>query len=205
VRDVVNDSEEIAYASVGVSYGEVMPAVYAATTEQVLSNIAPDPSVQLSRKMWWDHLLYQYAVFMRAPCGSSPLVQVQRDACVGQIIKDVQFIFRSSSYHFSFLNVPRFFHNFLDPFRRSRMQPSLLLSLLAMSTFLQSSQRADPAETRRIAILLRDEAQGAMEASLHARAIDEELAQAAFVRRYFFSWTSLRLTIALDFEDSRVL
>jgi hypothetical protein len=183
VRDVVNDSEEIAYGSVGVSYGEVIPAVYTATTEQVLSYITPDPSVQLSRKIWWDHLLCQYAVFMRAPNGSS---QVQRDACVGQIIKDVQFIFRASSYHFSFLNVPRFFHNFLDPFRRNHMQPSLVLSLLAMSTFLQSSQRSDPGEARRIAVLLRDEAQGAMEASLHARAIDEELAQAAFVRRYFF-------------------
>jgi hypothetical protein len=185
-----------------------MPAVCAVAAdvrwEQVPSYITSDPSVQFSRKIWWDHLLYQYAVFMQAWYAPSPLRQPQRDTCVGQIIKDIQFIFLSSSYHFSFLNVPRFYSKFLDPVRRSSMQPSLLLSLLALSTFLQSSERTDPGEARRIAVLLRDEAQGALEASLHARAIDEELAQAAYVRQYF-SRTSLRLTIVLDFEVSLVV
>jgi hypothetical protein len=187
-RAAEHDSKEIAFPSVSISYGEAIPAVYGVTAEvrwEQPNHITPDPSVQFSRKIWWDHLLYQYSVFMRASYGSSPLGEAQRDVCVGQIIKDVQFIFRSSSFHFSFLNIPRFYGNFLDPVRRSRMQPSLLLSLLAMSTFIQSSERADAEGTRRIAVLLRDEAQGALEASLHARSIDEELAQAAYVRQFF--------------------
>jgi len=119
---------------------------------------------------------------MRVPNDSSSLVPAQRSDSMSQIIKDVRFIFRSSSYWFSFLNVPRFYNNFMDPARRNRMQPSLLLSLLAVSVFLQSSGRPDPEEGRRIAMLLQGEAQGYLEASLHARAIDEELAQAAWVR-----------------------
>jgi hypothetical protein len=187
-RDAEHDSKETVFLSASASYAETMPAVYDVAAEvrwEQPNRITPDPSVQFSRKIWWDHLLYQYSVFMRASYGSSFLGQAQRLVCVGQIIKDVQFIFQCSSYHFSFLNVPRFYGNFLDPVRRSRMQPSLLLSLLAMSTLLQSSERADPEGTRRIAVLLRDEAQGALEASLHARSIDEELAQAAYVRQVF--------------------
>jgi hypothetical protein len=120
---------------------------------------------------------------MRASYGPSLLGQVQRDVCVSQIVKDIRFILRSSSYHFSFLNVPRFYSNFMDPVRRNHMQPSLLLSLLALSTFLQSTEQTDPELGRRTAVLLRDEAQAALEASLHAHAIDEELAQAAYVRQ----------------------
>jgi hypothetical protein len=78
---------------------------------------------------------------MPASYHSLPPGQPQRDASVSQlqIIEDVRFIFKSSSYWFSFLNVPRFYNTFMDPARRSRMQPSLLLSLLAVSTFLQST------------------------------------------------------------------
>ena len=113
-----------------------------------------------------------------------PPGQPQRDASFSQIIEDVRFIFKISSYWFSFLNVPRFYNTFMDPARRSRMQPSLLLSLLAVSTFLQSSQRACPEASRDKALMLREEAQAALEASLCARAIDGELAQAAWVRQW---------------------
>lgn len=118
---------------------------------------------------------------MPASHRSLPLGQPQRDSSVSHIIEDVRFIFKASSYWFSFLNVPRFYNTFMDPARRSHMQPSLLLSLLAVSTFLQSSQRAYPEESRHKAMMLRDEAQAALEASLYARAIDGELAQAAWV------------------------
>jgi hypothetical protein len=84
------------------------------------------------------------------------------------------------------------------------MQPSLLLSLLAISTYLQSAERPFPEESHRMAMLLRDEAQGYLEASLHARAIDVELAQAAWVR-YNLSGRGLVLTAALDLEDVVVL
>ncbi|KAH9066631.1 hypothetical protein EDB87DRAFT_1553684 [Lactarius vividus] len=153
--------------------------------EQESNDIIPDPSVQFRRKTWWDHLLRVYAAPMTTSYHSLPLGQIQRDASVSQIIEDVRFIFKTSSYWFSFLNVPRFYKTFTDPARRGHMQPSLLLSLLAVSTLVQSSQQARPEESRRRAIMLRDEAQSALEASLYARAIDGELAQAAWVLSFF--------------------
>jgi hypothetical protein len=148
--------------------------------------IIPDPSVQFSRKTWFDHVRNMYAVYMPASYDSSPLGLAKRDGSIGQIIEDIRFVFRTSPYWFSFLNVPRFYNSFMDPVRRSRMQPSLLLSLLAISTFLQSTERPFPEESRRMAMLLRDEAQGYLEASLQARAVDVELAQAAWVRSNLF-------------------
>ncbi|KAH9993706.1 hypothetical protein BJV74DRAFT_760416, partial [Russula compacta] len=166
-----------------------MPASYATLVakrrELELCDITPDPSVQFSRKIWWDHLCHLYAVSMRVPYHSSSQGLAYPNGSISQIIKDVRFIFRSSPYWFSFLNVPRFYNTFSDPVRRSRMQPSLLLSLLAISTYLQSSERANPEESRRMAMVLRDEAQGYLEASLHARAINDELAQAAWILAFF--------------------
>ena len=182
----------------GASFSQVIPA-YAALTELrpewLARDIAPDPSVQFSRKIWWDHLLDLYAVSSPALYDSPHRGLTERDSSINQIMKDVRFIFRSSHYWFSFLNVPRFFNTFTDPVRRGRMQPSLILSLLAISTLLQSPERAYAEESRRMAVLLRDEAQTYLEASLHARAIDEELAQAAWVR---LNLPGRNLTLTVD-------
>jgi hypothetical protein len=146
-----------------------------------LRDITPDPSLQFSRETWFDHIRDLYAVIMPVSCDPS-LGLTQYDGGFNKIIDDVRFIFRFSPYWFSFLNVPRFYNNFMDPYRRSRMQPSLLLALLAVSKCLQSAEQESPPEALRVALLLRDEAQGYLEASLHARAIDVELAEAAWVR-----------------------
>ncbi|KAI9511557.1 hypothetical protein F5148DRAFT_974976 [Russula earlei] len=184
-----DNADGATFQTTGASFGETLPATYALLeddrSEQEHNDITPDPSVQFSREVWWDHLLYLYAVSMRVVHGSPSLGPTQRNDSISQIIKDVRFAFRSSSYWFSFLNVPRFYNTFMDPLRRNRMQPSLLLSLLAVSIFLQSPERAYPEDGRRMAVLLRDEAQGYLEASLHSRAIDEELAQAAWVLAFF--------------------
>jgi hypothetical protein len=187
------------HSRVDAAFDGVMPAYGAFmgnTPELEFRNIATDPSVEFTRKVWWDHLLDVYGTFVGVSYNSPPLGLAQRNSTVSQIIKDVRFIFRSSHYWFSFLNVPRFFNNFADPARRCHMQPSLLLSLLAVSTFLQSPRRENPEESRRMAVLLRDEAQGYLEASLYARAIDEELAQAAWVR-LSLSMRRLRLILLL--------
>ena len=165
----------------------MIPAAYTQHRHELEPiDITPDPSVQFSRVTWFDHLCDLYAVSVRVPYSSVPLELAQHNGSISQIVEDVRFIFRHSPYWFSFLNVPRFYDNFMDPVRRSQMQPSLLLALLAVSTFLQSTEQAFPEEGQRMAMLLRDEAQGYLEASLHARAIDVELAQAAWV-----SWTCL--------------
>jgi hypothetical protein len=161
-----------------------------------LSDITPDPSVQFSRETWFDHVRDLYAVSTQASDDFSYLGLTQRDSSISQIVEDVRFIFKSSYHWFSFLNVPRFYNNFMDPVRRGRMQPSLLLSLLAVSKCLQGAGRLCPEECHRVAMLLRDEAQGYLEASLHARAIDVELAQAAWVRLNL-SGRALNLMVAL--------
>jgi len=146
-----------------------------------LSDITPDPSVQFSRETWFDYIRDLYAVSMPFSYDSQSLELTQYDDGISKIVEDVRFILKSSIHWFSFLNVPRFYNNLLDPYRRSRMQPSLLLALLAVSKCLQSPAQKSPAESHRLAMLLRDEAQGYLEASLHSRAIDVELAQAAWV------------------------
>ena len=105
-----------------------------------LSDITPDPSVQFSRETWFEHVRDLYAISMQAPNDSSSLGLAQRDSSTNQIIEDVRFIFKSSYHWFSFLNVPRFYNNFMDPIRRGRMQPSLLLSLLAVSRAFSKAQ-----------------------------------------------------------------
>lgn len=62
------------------------------------------------------------------------------------------------------------------------MQPSLVLSALALSTFFQSSESDQGKFGRDRALRFRDEAQGALEASFNAGWVDETLAQAAWVR-----------------------
>lgn len=61
------------------------------------------------------------------------------------------------------------------------MQPSLVLALLTMSIFWQSSEVDNGSSGRERALRFRDEAQGALEASVNAGWLDETLAQAAWV------------------------
>jgi hypothetical protein len=185
-----------------------MPEAYIAFAqhrlELDLSDITPDPSVQFSRETWFDHVRDLYAVSMQASDDSSYSGLAQRDSSTGRIIEDVRFIFKSSYHWFSFLNVPRFYNDFMNPIRRGRMQPSLLLSLLAVSKYFQGAGRLCPDESHHVALLLRDEAQGYLEASLHARAIDVELAQAAWVRLNL-SERTLNLMVTFDLEDVSIL
>lgn len=123
----------------------------------------------------------------------------KRQQAANQITSDLRFLFRSSNYWFSFINVPRLLSIYFDPERRVGMQPSFLPAALAIATFFQSSEAGFGKEGRQKAMRLRDVAQGALEASLNARWIDEELAQAAWVSRslYFFAYLTVQKLLAL--------
>lgn len=172
--DERNNTDEATHQTIEIPEAYIAFAQY--RLELDLSDITPDPSVQFSRETWFDHVRDLYAVSMQA---------LDDDSSINQIVEDVRFVFKSSYHWFSFLNVPRFYNNFMDPIRRGHMQPSLLLSLLAVSKFFQGAGRLCPEESHHVALLLRDEAQGYLEASLHARAIDVELAQAAWTLAFF--------------------
>ncbi|KAF8527466.1 hypothetical protein BU17DRAFT_81636 [Hysterangium stoloniferum] len=135
--------------------------------------IGAEPSLDFSRKTWWDSLLATY------------LPGSNRGAAARQIQADLQFLFYSSNYFLSFFNVPLFFGVFCNPIERDKMQPSLVLAGLALSTFMKSSEINRGSAGRLRAMWLRDAAQSSLEASFNAQWIEPTLAQAAWLLALF--------------------
>lgn len=159
------------------------------------SDIPSQPSLDFTRKTWWDSLISLYLSPDSERLHS--LTTSQRDFGAQQIWSDLRFLFNASHYWFSFFHIPSFFGSFCDPVRRSRIQPSLVFGLLAVSTFWQSSEVDRGASGRERALCFRDEAQSALEASFNAGWIDETLAQAAWV--IYFLIVSITLTLRCMF------
>lgn len=89
----------------------------------------------------------------------------------------------TSSYWLFFINKQVFFEDLRDDSHRSHMQPSLVLSALALATLMKSSEIEHGQTGRDRALYLRDQAQSALEAACHAQAVDFTLAEAALVCR----------------------
>lgn len=164
-------------------------------------DIGSEPSLNFSRKIWWDSLLSLY--FSPTSTQLQALSVSQRESAARSITSDLRFLFRESNYWFCFFHIPSFFGNFFDPGRRERIQPSLVLALLAMSTFWQSSEVGYGKPGRERALRFRDEAQAAMDASFNAGWIDETLAQAAWVGGIFVSSHKFYDSTLLKFQASR--
>jgi hypothetical protein len=147
--------------------------------ESHLPQVDNAPSLSFTRKIWWDSLLSLY--LSPSTDRLQNLTVTQRESASMSITSDLRFLFRASNYWFSFFHIPTFFGNFFDPGRRNRIQPSLVLAMLAMSTFWQSSEVGYGEAGRTRALRFRDEAQAAMDASFNAGWIDETLAQTAWV------------------------
>ncbi|KAJ7108623.1 hypothetical protein C8R44DRAFT_636323 [Mycena epipterygia] len=145
--------------------------------------IASQPSLDFSRRIWWDSLLTLYLSPTSVRLES--LSTSQRDDASHRITSDLRFLFRTSIYWFSFLHAPTFFSNFYDSSKRQQVQPSLILSALAISTFWQSSEVGLSRHGRDRALRFRDEAQSALEASFNAGWVDDGLAQAAWILAMF--------------------
>ncbi|KAF9241190.1 hypothetical protein BU15DRAFT_87399 [Melanogaster broomeanus] len=168
-------------------------------TPEEVAHITSEPSLDFARKTWWDSLLDVYT--------SSPvptLTLSQRKQSANQVTNDLRFLFRTSNYWLSFINVPHFLSRYFDPNKRDKMQPSFLPAALAIATFFQSSEAGFGHEGREKAFRLRDIAQGALEASLNARWIDEDLAQAAWVRRSLLTFIDMENPAAAKFSPRAV-
>ncbi|KAI9060849.1 hypothetical protein FKP32DRAFT_1687389 [Trametes sanguinea] len=148
--------------------------------------LTPEPSSQFTRETWWDSLLVMYA---SEDIGQSlhaiSLTADQRLMYTQRIFVDVRALFHTSVYWASFIHLPRLFEALIDPVRRSFIQPSLLLAMLAMGTFVQSSNLGLGARGRKRALKLVEQAHAALQASLSSHWVDIGLAQAAWVLAYF--------------------
>ncbi|KAG8946589.1 hypothetical protein FRC04_011567 [Tulasnella sp. 424] len=132
------------------------------------SSIAREPSLRFSQATWWDAVLSLYG-------------HPSRKNAAQAVQTDLQNLFKMSSSWFSFFNVPLFFSLFCHPEHRALMQPSLVLSCLAYSSFMLGSEAEGGVLQRRKSTQLRELAQAAFEASYNAGWIDVPLAQAAWV------------------------
>ncbi|KAF7365037.1 Zn(2)-C6 fungal-type domain-containing protein [Mycena venus] len=148
-----------------------------------LMTIIGQPTLDFSRKTWWDSLLSLYLSPTSKRLESFP--SSQRSLATQSILSDLRFLFRCSSYWFSFLHIPTFFNNLYDPAKRELFQPSLILAALALGIFWQSSEIGMGQRGRERALKFREEAQSALEASLNAGWVDETLAQAAWILALF--------------------
>ncbi|KAI0338268.1 hypothetical protein BDW22DRAFT_1415626 [Trametopsis cervina] len=135
--------------------------------------ILPTLSLEDSRRTWWDNLLNTYAP--------------TRPESMKAIFDDLDFLINESSYWLFFLNRDTFFENLRDPHRRTLIQPSLVLSALAMANLMQASELERGSSGRRIALALRDAAQLSLEAACNARSLDFTLAEAALILALFES------------------
>ncbi len=150
------------------------------------SHIVTPPSVQFSRQTWWDALLSFYASHpsrCSPPLSSygAPLTPAVREEATAHVAADLRCVFHVSLHWFSFIHVPRFFGSLFDPYRRQALQPSLVLALLALGTFFQSSELELGAKGRERALHLLDQAHATFQASLSSGWIDIGLVQTAWV------------------------
>lgn len=130
------------------------------------------------------------------------LTSDQRNRSMRYIISDLRAVFQSSASWMSFMNLPRFFATVLDPLRRTEMQPSLLLSILALGVLSQSSELERGIKGRQRALKLLDMAHGALQSSLAAGWVDVGLAQAGWVNIFDYMRDCYKLTA---YSDDHVL
>ncbi|OSD02480.1 hypothetical protein PYCCODRAFT_1425319 [Trametes coccinea BRFM310] len=167
--------------------------------------LTPEPSVLLTRETWWDSLLRMYASEdIGQELQDISLTADQRFMYTQRIFVDIRALLHRSVYRASFLHLPRFFEVLIDPERRSSIQPGLILAMLALGTFVQSSNLRLGARGRKRAPKLVEQAHAALQASLSPRWVDIGLAQAAWFLASFEiqvhpeqSWEHNRSTFVL--------
>ncbi|KAI0784700.1 hypothetical protein C8Q75DRAFT_723967 [Abortiporus biennis] len=150
------------------------------------------PSFDYIRRTWWDNLLDSYSS--------------SREQSFQEILSDLDFLLSSSSYWLFFINVPLFFQQVRDPQQRASMQPSLIMSALALSTLMRSSEIERGAAGRERALWLRDSAETYMLSACNSQAVDYTLAEAAIMIALFESschplYSIARANESLQFVD----
>ncbi|EJF65212.1 hypothetical protein DICSQDRAFT_166265 [Dichomitus squalens LYAD-421 SS1] len=157
-----------------------------------LSYIPLSSPIQHSPSSWWDELLDQY----------NP---TSREQSMQDIMSDLNFLFTTSSYWLSFINIPLFFRDLHEPDLRGRMQ-SLVMSALAMAMLMKSSEIELGSRGRDLALTFRNKAQACLLDACHSHNFDYTLAEAALILALFESschpmYTPEQATSALQLLD----
>ncbi|KDQ17340.1 hypothetical protein BOTBODRAFT_604154 [Botryobasidium botryosum FD-172 SS1] len=156
--------------------------------------IPSEPSLDFTRKSWWDNLLWIYSS--------------NRATAARRISADLRYVFNcSSSLWFAMLDPSAFWLEFQDPASRPTIQPSLVIAVLAISVLIQSSELGWGSKGRAMALTLRDTAQAALDASINAGWYNHSLTQAAWILASFEScchplFSPARAASALKLLDS---
>ncbi|KAI0829772.1 hypothetical protein BC628DRAFT_1477485 [Trametes gibbosa] len=150
------------------------------------------PSLNYGPPTWWDELIDQY----------NPN---SREQSLNDIRSDIEFLFTTSSYWLSFVNIRTFLRDLGDPDRRNRMQP-LIMSSLAMAMLMKSSDVECGPNGRAVALSLRDRAQACLLSACRSQTFDYTLAEAALMMALFESsshplYSSKRASEALQLLD----
>ncbi|KDQ17331.1 hypothetical protein BOTBODRAFT_53448 [Botryobasidium botryosum FD-172 SS1] len=127
------------------------------------SYITPQPSQEYHRSTWWDLLLSTY--------------HEDREIASKRIFADLKYLFTAAEI--SFIHFPTFLHVIREPRLRVRMQPSMVLAALSLSTLLKTGSEST-AHMLPLALRLREQAQQHLEASIVGQWFGPSLAQAAW-------------------------
>ncbi|KAI0743811.1 hypothetical protein C8Q80DRAFT_1183246 [Daedaleopsis nitida] len=150
-------------------------------------SIPSNPGAQFARDTWWDALLTFYTL-QAEPDNDMQMISLspaQRSSAMKAMMTDLKALLQSSPCWFSYINLPRFFDTLFNPIRRHNLQPSLLLSALALGTLSTSSEVEHGARGRQKALKLLEMAHGALEGALATGWVDIGLAQAALLILFF--------------------
>ncbi|KAF8322154.1 hypothetical protein DL93DRAFT_2162996 [Clavulina sp. PMI_390] len=131
--------------------------------------LSANPSLRFYKMSWWEMLMNSYS---EAPSEAIRLIS-----------SDLSGFFKYAHHALSFLHVPTFLSEVARPQSRERMQPSLVLSVLALSSTMLS-RNSRPARMKH-AMLLHSWAVAAFEASINAQWVNVQLAQAALLMTVF--------------------
>ncbi|KAI0754621.1 hypothetical protein C8Q80DRAFT_1094486 [Daedaleopsis nitida] len=163
------------------------------------------PSMQFARDTWWEALLTLYSSDDADPSVDSLASTVStRSATTKQIFLDLRATMSILVHWANFVHPRRLFESLVNPNRRNFVQPSLLLSMLAIGALVQGSELRGGAKGRRRALKLVEHAHSALQASLNSNWIDIGLVQAAWFMACFEfqghperSWTRRRSAMVL--------
>ncbi|KAL0957013.1 hypothetical protein HGRIS_003114 [Hohenbuehelia grisea] len=144
------------------------------------------PSVEYDQKLWWDNFTRTYPV--------------------QDIADSLTFLINGTGHWLSFLNIDFFTATLFDPEERLRIQPSFVLSAMALATLMKSSELEEGHVGRDRALWLRNSAQASLEKAWNSEWIDAQLAEASLILALFEmslhpQYTPERVSVALQRLD----